>query len=121
MTQHFSTTLDIHGTLVYDLQKRLQLSPKNCIRFCLQLEKKTQIGTPDFKKINWLNINDKFSQCILSSISKFFNSEIPEYFHEIYFPAEPSKINTRSYFQRLKQPLRKSSKYLNSASYSGSS
>ena len=47
-----------------------------------------------------------------------FNSESPEYFNEIYFPAEPSNINTRSSFQRLKQPLRKSNKGLNSASYS---
>ena len=49
---------------------------------------------------------------------KFFNSGNPEYFNEIYFPTEPSNIHTRS-FQSLKQPLRKSNKGLNSASYSG--
>ena len=85
----------------------------------MQLDKKTRIGVAEFKEINWLNINDRFSQCVLSSIYKFFNSESPEYFNEIYFPAEPSNINTRSSFQRLKQPLRKSNKGLNSASYSG--
>ena len=37
-------------------------------------------------------------------IYKFFNCESPEYFNEIYFPAEPSKTNTRSSFRRLKQP-----------------
>ena len=42
-----------------------------------------------------------------------FNSESPEYFNEIYFPAEPSNINTQSSFQRLKQPLRKWNKGLN--------
>ena len=47
-----------------------------------------------------------------------FNSESPEYFNEIYFPAEPSNINTQSSFQRLKQPLRKWNKGLNSVSYS---
>ena len=73
------------------------------------------------KEINWLNINDRFSQCVLSSIYNFFNSESPEYFNKIYFPAEPSNINTRSSFQRLKQPLRKSNKGLNSASHSGPS
>ena len=82
------------------------------------MDKKTQIGFAEFKEINWLNINDRFSQCILSSIYKSFNSESPEYFNEIYFPAEPSNINTWSSFQRLKQPLRKSKKGLNSASYS---
>ena len=57
----------------------------------------------------------------LSSIYEFFNSESLEYFNEIYFSAEPSNINTRSSFQRLKPPLRKSNKSLNSASYSGPS
>ena len=34
-----------------DLQKRLQVSQNNCIRFCLQLEKKTRIGVAEFKEI----------------------------------------------------------------------
>ena len=56
----------------------------------------------------------------LSSIYKFFDSESPEYFNEIHFPAEPSNINTRSSMQRLKQPLRNSKiEDLNSASFSG--
>ena len=84
----------------------------------MQLDKKKRIGVAEFKEINWLNINDRFSQYILSSIYKFFNSESPEYFHEIYFPAESSKINTRSSFERLKQHLRKYNKGLNSALYS---
>ena len=71
--------------------------------------------------MNWLNINDIFSQCVLSSSYKFFNSDSPEYFNEIYFPAESSNINTQSFFQRLKDPLRKSNKGLNSASYSSPS
>ena len=99
----------------------LQVSQNNCVKFCLQLDKKTRIGVAEIKEINWLNINDRFPQCVLSSIYKFFNSESPEYFNEIYFPAAPSNINTRTFFQRLKQPLRKSNKGLNSASYSGSS
>ena len=87
----------------------------------MQLDKKTRIGVAEFKEINWLNINDRFSQCVLSSIYKFSNSECLEYFDEIYFPAEPSNINTRSSFTRLKKPLRKSKKDLNSASCSGPS
>ena len=105
-----------YPSLRKDLQKRLQVSQNNCVRFCLQLDKKTRIGVAEFKEINWLNINDRFSQCVLSSIYKFFNSESPEYIYEIYFPVEPSNINTRSSFQRLKQSLRKSNKGLNSAS-----
>ena len=74
------------------------------------MDKKTQIGVAEVREINWLNINDSFSQCVLSSIYEVFNSKILEYFNEIYFPAEPSNINTQSSFERLKQPLRKSSK-----------
>ena len=85
------------------------------------MDKKTRIGVAEFKEIKWSNINDRFSQCVLSSINKSFNSESPEYFNEIYFPAECSNMNTRSSFQRLKQPLRKSKKGLNSTSYSGPS
>ena len=85
----------------------------------MQLDKKTQTGVAKFKEINWLNINARFPQWVLSSINKFFNSESPEYFNEIYFPAEFSYINTWSSFQRLKQPLQKLDRSLNSASYSG--
>ena len=108
-----------YPSLRKDLQKRLQVSKINCVRFCLQLDKKTRIGVARFKEINWLNINDRLSQYVLPSIYKFFNSESPEYFNEIYFPAEPSNINTQSSFQRLKQPFRKLNKGLNSVSYSG--
>ena len=58
-----------------DLQKRLQVSQNNCVTFCLQLDKKTRIGVAEFEEINWLNINDRFSQSVLSSIYKFFDSE----------------------------------------------
>ena len=84
-----------YSSLKKDCQKKLQVFQNNCLRFCLQLRKKTRIGVIEFKEINWLNINDRFSQWVLSSIYKLFNSESPEYFKEIYFPAEPSNINTR--------------------------
>ena len=58
------------------------------------MDKKSRIGVAKFKEINWSNINDRFSQCVLSSINKSFNNESPEYFNEIYFPAEPSNMNT---------------------------
>ena len=59
-----------------DLEKRIQVSQNNCERFCLQLEKKTRIAAAEFKTINWLNINDRSSKCVLPSIYEFFNSEI---------------------------------------------
>ena len=93
--------------------KRTTGFSKKLLRFCFQLEKKAQTEVAEFKEISWLNINDRFTQSVLSSIYKRFNCESPEYFYEIYFPAEPSKINTQLTFQMLKQPLRKSNKGLN--------
>ena len=110
-----------HPSLRKNLQKRLQDSQNKCISFRLQLGKTTRIGVAEFREVNRLNINDRFSQCVLTSIYQFFNSESLEYFNEIYFPAKPSNINTQSSFHRLKQPLRKQNKGLNSASYSGPS
>ena len=72
-----------YPSLTKDLQKRLQVSQNNFVRFCLPLDEKTRIGVSEFKEINWLNINDRFSQYVLSGIYKFFNSESPEYFNEI--------------------------------------
>ena len=108
-----------YPSLRKDLQKRLQASQNNYVKFCLELEKRTWIGVVKFKEINWLNVNDKFLQCVLSN--EFFNSESSEYFNEIYFPAEPCKINTRVSFQKLRKLLRKLNKGLNSASCIGSS
>ena len=118
----FDTCSTWYPSLRKDLEKRLQVFQNNCVRFCLKLYKKTCVGVAKFEEINWLNVNDRFSHCVLSSIYTFFNSEIPEYFKEIHFPAELSNINTRSSFRRLKQPLRKPKiEDLNSASYSGPS
>ena len=98
------------------IYKKLQVSQKNFVRFCFQLEKKTQIGVAEFKEINWLNINDMFSQCALSSNYNFLTVKAQNIFNEFFFPPEPAES-----FQSLKQSLRKLSKGLNSASYTGPS
>ena len=41
-----------YPSLRKDLQKRLQFSQNNCVRFCLQLDKKTRIGVAEFKGTN---------------------------------------------------------------------
>ena len=61
-----------YASLRKDLQKRLQVSQNNCVSFCLQLDKKTRVGVAEFKEINWLNVNDRFSQCALSKVFIIF-------------------------------------------------
>ena len=48
-----------YSSLQKDLHKRLQVSQNNCVRFCLQQEKKTRKRVAKFKEMNWLNINKK--------------------------------------------------------------
>ena len=71
--------------LLKDMQKSLQVSQNNCIRFCLQQEKRTRIGDAKFKEIYWLNIIKRFSQCVLSIIYRLINNENPKYFNENLF------------------------------------
>lgn len=72
----------------------------------------------NIQDISWLNTNDRSSQCILSTIYYCFNSVNSEYFNKNCLPAELCKINSRSSFQGLNQPLTKSGKCLNSVSCS---
>ena len=75
-----------------DLQKILQVSHQNnCVRFCLQLEKKTQIGVAEFKEINWLNINDRFSQSVLSSTYNFSKVKAQNTLMKFIFLLNPIK------------------------------
>ena len=78
-----------YPSLRKDLQKRLQVSQNNCVRFCLQLDKKTRIGVAEFKEINWLNINDRFSQCVLSSIYKYLPVKAQNTLMNIIFLLNP--------------------------------
>ena len=58
------------------------------------------IGVQEFKKINWLPTKEHFEQCLLVSIYNFFNKRAPEYFDEMYYPAERGQ-KTRFSFQKL--------------------
>ena len=80
-----------YPSLRKDLQKRLQVSQNNCVRFCLQLDKKTRIGVAKFKEINWLNINDRFSQSVLSSTYKFFKVRAQNTLMKFIFLLNPIK------------------------------
>ena len=68
---------------------KIQIIQNKCIRFCLQLDKRTHIGIEHFEKINWLNINHRFYQCLNSSIYKFFNNKCPAYMADMYNPVGP--------------------------------
>ena len=103
------------------LKKRLQTAQNRCIRFCLQLGNRDHVGLKEFEKMNWLNINDRFEQCVSVSVFKYFNNESPVYISEIFCPARSRGMSTRNSFQKLTQSLRKASQGQKCLSYIGPS
>ena len=51
-----------YPNLTHNLRKKRQTTQNQCIRFCLQLGNSSHIGATEFKQINWLSINERFSQ-----------------------------------------------------------
>ena len=103
------------------LKTRLQAAQNKCIRFCLKLDDRHSITSKDFEKINWLPVSDRISQCSLSSVYKFFSKSCPDYFDELYFPAEVTGVRTRSSYQKLNLPRRKTNIGVQALSYVGPS
>ena len=66
------------------LKSKLQTVQNRCIRYCLQLDNRSQIGEKHFKKINWLPVSERFNQYLCSNAFKFFKETCPLYFHDIY-------------------------------------
>ena len=103
------------------LKMRLQAAQSKCIRFCLKLNARSSAKTKHFKKINWLSIRERVSQCSLSSIYKFLTKNCPNYFDEIYVPLETNGVHTRSSYQKLNVPHRKTNVGQKALSYVGPS
>ena len=63
------------------LSKRIQIAQNKCIRYCLNLDNKAQVGTNEFLKINWLpkELNNAFAltslnfliKCLLNTQQKY--------------------------------------------------
>ena len=103
------------------LKQKLQITQNKCIRFCLQLGNRKQVSTPEFGDINWLPIEDRFHQCISSTIFKFFCNKCPSYMSEIFTPVGHSQYNTRNSYLKLQQPFRKTTIGQKSLSFIGPS
>ena len=76
-----------------------------CICFCLLLDNTEHAGTEHFDKISWLPIDQRFKQCLSTSIFKFFSEMILQYMTEIYRTNQNNTATTNS-FLKLFQPLR---------------
>ena len=69
---------------------------------------------------SWLPVQERISQCAVCNVYKFFSKHSPDYFEELFFPTEEN-VRTRSSFQKLKIPRRKTNIGQKSLSYTGPS
>ena len=54
--------------LIKRLKLRLQLSQNKCMKFFLQLDKRSKIHVKEFLQLNWLNVHDRYLQFSVSDI-----------------------------------------------------
>ena len=72
-------------------------------------------------RINWLPIEDRFSQCVSSQVYKFFQKKCPAYMSDIFNPSGTSRTGTRTSFLKLTQPSRRTNLGQRALSYQGPS
>ena len=58
------------------LKLRLQALQNKCIRFCLQLNKRSKICVKEFLQLKRLNFHDRYLQFIVSDIFQFQNDHM---------------------------------------------
>ena len=69
------------------------------------MDNREQIGIEHFDKINWLPIDQRFKQCLSTSISKFFSEMCSQYMNKIYKTSNQNNTATRNSSLKLFQPL----------------
>ena len=95
----------------------MQILQNKCIRFCLNLINRAHTGQKEFKKINWLPVNDRFKQIISSVSFKFCNNTSPPCMNDVFKPAGQPNTTTRVSLLKLNQPLRRTNHGQNNISY----
>ena len=105
---HFDYVV-LRGTQTWQkkLKDKLQVTQNKCIRFCLKLQCREHISNKLFQKLNWLPINQRFKQCVSSTIFKFAQNKYQAYMNEVFRSNENIRINTRICYLKLSYPFRK--------------
>ena len=79
------------------------------------------ISQNEFEKLNWLPINDRINQCVLSTTFKFVNDIGPNYLNEVFQWAAESNRTLRNDYRKLKHPSRQTTAGQNLLSFLGPS
>ena len=85
-------------------KSKLQICQNKCIRFCLDLDNRSHIGVNEFEAINWLPVEERVHQCIVTHVYKQKNNLAPRYMGEIFISVDQKGVQTRSSSKKLIQP-----------------
>ena len=96
-----------YSSLTKKSKNRIQTSQNKYIRFCLQIDKMTNISYKEFETLNWLTVTEKFNQFINSIVFKYVHDQCSNYLNEVFKTVPKNNIQTRGSFQKLKCPFRK--------------
>ena len=83
------------------LRLRLQATQNKNITFSKQLDKMSRICVNEFLELNWLDINDRNLQFIVSNISSFYINQCPDYFNEVFCPVDDNRVATHCCNKRI--------------------
>ena len=100
------------------LSKKIQTSQNKCIRYCLNLDNRADVGIDEFIKINCLPTKERVAQCISVIIFKFFKKMSLQYMSQIFHPPR-SRYNTRMATLKLDLPFQQSCLGQKTISYLG--
>ena len=96
-----------YHNLTQKMKNKIQITQNKCIRYCLQLDKMTDISRSKFEAFNLLPVKDRFNQSINSIIFKYFTKQCPSYLNEVFELACAKNLRTRNSYLKLICPFRK--------------
>ena len=69
------------------LKNKLQVTQNKVIRFVLNMDSRTHVGSDVFKSLGWLPVSKRVNQIILNHVFKVKSGQSPEYMVEHFIPA----------------------------------
>ena len=106
---HFDYACSVwYSNLNKKFKTKLQTLQNKCVRFYLQLDNKAYVGITEFKQINWLPVNYRFTRCLAANVFKFFDEKCPLHMKNVFVKSCTSQAPIRNSTMKLSQPLRRS-------------
>ena len=68
------------------MKKKLQVTQNKCIRFCLKLNSRQNIGAKWFKEIIWLPVKETVEKRVAAKPDKCQKGTLPFHVNELFAP-----------------------------------